>query len=209
MNAPPGLPDVERQAQALIDLIEADRARRCGEVLDEANARASSARAQAHDEARKRVRQVFAEQRQRSGRELAAARARLATHRRLHEQRRVAALLQLAWDRLPGELRSVWQKAPARAAWTAQVLAYARARLQPGGWRIAHAPDWPHAEREAVRASLAGDARVQPQFDASASIAAGLKVVDGTNVVDGTLAGLLADRADVEAGLLRLLEGPT
>jgi hypothetical protein len=33
-----------------------------------------------------------------------------------------------------------------------------------------------------------------------------LKVVDGTNVVDGTLAGMLADRADVEARLLRLLE---
>ena len=57
-----------------------------------------------------------------------------------------------------------------------------------------------------MQASLAVDARVAPRFDTDASIAAGLKVVDGTNVVDGTLAGLLADRADVEARLLRLLE---
>jgi hypothetical protein len=206
MNAPSGLPDVERQAQALIDLIGADRARQCGEVLGAANARASSLRTQAYEDARKRVRQVFAEQRHRRQRELAAARARLATHRRLHEQRRMAALLQLAWDRLPGELRSVWQQGSARAAWVAQLLAYARARLQPGSWRIAHAPDWPADEREGVRASLAADARVEARFESDATIAAGLKVVDGTNVVDGTLAGMLADRADVEARLLSLLE---
>jgi hypothetical protein len=206
MNAPSGMPDVERQTQALIDLIEADRARQCGGVLDEANGRASSVRAQARDDARTRVRQVFGEQRQRLERELAAARARLATHRRLHEQRRTAALLQLAWDRLPAELQSVWQQATARAAWVAQLVAYAQARLQPGLWRIAHALDWPADEREAVRASLGAAAPVEPRFEADPSIAAGLKVVDGTNVIDGTLAGVLADRPDVEARLLRLLE---
>ena len=206
MNAPYGVLEVERQAQALIDLIEGDRARQCGDVLGEADGRAVSALAQAREDARRRVRQVFAEQRQRRERELAAARARLATHRRLHEQRRIAALLQLAWDRLPGELRATWRHAPARAAWTAQLIAYARARLQPGAWRIAHAPDWPADEREAVRASLVAAARVEPRFEPDAAIAAGIKVVDGTNVVDGTLAGLLADRADVEARLLRLLE---
>jgi hypothetical protein len=206
MNAPSGIPEVERQAQALVDLIDGDRARQCGEVLGQASGRASSALAQAREDARKRVRQVFAEQRQRRDRELAAARARLATHRRLHEQRRIAALLQLAWDRMPGELRSTWQQAPARAAWTAQLLAYARARLKPGAWRIAHAPDWPADERDAVKASLVADAGVEPRFEADATIAAGLKVIDGTNVIDGTLAGLLADRAGVEARLLRLLE---
>jgi hypothetical protein len=206
MNTPSGLPDVERQAQALIELIEADRARQCGEVLGEAMGRASSARTQARDEARRRVRQVFAEQRQRRERELAAAHARLATHRRLHEQRRMAALLQLAWDRLPGELRSAWQRGPERAAWIAQLLEYARARLHPGPWCIAHAPDWPASEREAVRASLAAEAGVAARFESDTSIPAGLKVVDGTNVVDGTLAGVLADRAAVESSLLSLLE---
>jgi hypothetical protein len=206
MNKPSGLPDVDRQAQALIDLIGADRARQCDDVLGAARARASSVLAQARDEARERVRQVFAEQRERRERELASARARLATHRRLHEQRRMAALLQLASDRLPGELRSAWQQEPARAAWVAQTLDYARARLQPGPWRIAHAPDWPADERERARASLAADARVEARFESDASIAAGLKVVHGTNVVDGTLAGVLADRADVEARLLSLLE---
>ena len=108
MHAPSGIPEVERQAQALIDLIDGDRAQQCGDVLGEANGRASSTLARAQEDARKRVRQVFAEQRLRRERELAAARARLATHRRLHEQRRIAALLQLAWNRLPGELRATW-----------------------------------------------------------------------------------------------------
>ena len=45
-----------------------------------------------------------------------------------------------------------------------------------------------------------------PRFEADPSIVAGLRVVSGGNVVDGTLEGLLADRIDLEAGLLRALE---
>jgi len=207
MDAPLRTPElIEQQAHALLDLVEADRASKCAKILDEANSRASAVRAQARSEARARVRQAFAEQRLLQRERIAAAQARLATHRRLHEQKRSAELLRLAREQLPGELLALWRQPATRAAWVEHVLALARSRMPPGVWRIVHAPDWPVAEQQTLAQALVAGSGARPQFDADASIAAGLKVVVDGNVIDGTLTGLLADRAESEARLLRHLE---
>jgi hypothetical protein len=196
----------EQQTHALLGLIEADRARQCAQILGDANGRAAALRAQAHAEARARMRQAFAEQRLLLRERIAAAQARLATHRRLHEQQRTAALLRLAWEQLPGELLALWQQPASRADWVAHVLASARARMPRGPWRIVHAPDWPGAEQQALAQALVAESGVAPLFEADASVGAGLKIVANGNVIDGTLAGLLADRAEFEARLLHQLE---
>lgn len=198
--------DIEQPARALLELIEADRARQCAALLGEAQRRAAAVRAQANAEARARLREVFADQRQRQHDQVAAATARLATRRRLHEQQRVAALLRLAWETLPGELRSLWQHLDTRAAWAERTAAAALAQLPHGAWRIVHAPDWPAAEQQALARRIADATGAAPRFEADAAVEAGLKVVAGGNVVDGTIAGLLADRADLEARLLHRLE---
>ena len=199
---------IEQPKRALLELIENDRARQCEQILGEAHGRAAATRAQAHTQARARVRQAFGEQRQRRREQVAAAQARLATHRRLHEQQRTAALLRLAWQQLPGELHALWQQSAARSAWVALVLASAQARLPRGPWRIVHAPDWPAAEREALVQRLAAESGVSPRFEADAAIVAGLKIVSDGNVIDGTRDGLLADRSELEARLLRQQESP-
>jgi hypothetical protein len=191
--------------QALLDLVEADRARQCAQIVGDENARAAALRAQAHHEARVRMRQAFEEQRRRRQSGIAAAQARLATQRRLHAQQRHTALLDLAWQQLPRELHARWQHGEARAAWVEHVLAAARERMPQGPWRIVHAPDWPAAEQQALAAAHSG-ADPAPAFEADAGIAAGLKVVAQGNVIDGTLEGLLADRAELDARLLRQLE---
>lgn len=196
---------LERQTRALLELIDADRARRCAQLLDPAQAAAAALRAQARNEARARRRATFVEQRQRRLDALAAARARLATRTRLHAQRHEAALLSLAWRQLPDALRALWHDAAARAAWVEQVVAAARTRLSADAWRIVHAADWPAAEQQALARSLAG---ITLHFEREAAVDAGLKVVAGGNIVDGTVAGLLADRSEIEAALLRLLEAP-
>ena len=196
---------VAPSARALLDLVEADRATRCAQVLDEARLRAAALRAQAQAEALGRLRQAFAEQRLRRDERIAAAQARLATQHRLHEQQRTAALLRLAWEELPAELLALWRQRETRAPWVARVLAAAQARMPGGPWRVLHAPDWPAAEWQALRATLPP----ATQFEADAAIDAGLRVVASGNVIDGTLAGLLAERAECEARLLRLLEEGT
>jgi hypothetical protein len=45
-----------------------------------------------------------------------------------------------------------------------------------------------------------------PWLKADAAIRAGIKIVSGGNVIDGTLTGLLTDRGEFESQLLRLLE---
>jgi len=191
---------------ALLELIEADRARQCAALLDEAHERATALRAQAGAEARVRLREAFAEQRQRLRGQIAAAQARLATRRRLHEQQRVAALLRLAWQTLPQQLRALWQQADARAAWIERVAAAALAKMPHHAWRIVHAPDWAVAEQQALARRIAAAVGEAPRFEADAAIAAGLKVLADGNVVDGSIDGLLADRAELEARLLHLLE---
>ena len=86
---------------------------------------------------------------------VAAARARLATRRRLYEQQRATALLAAGLARLPGVLRDAWRDEALRAAWVDAVVASALAALPRTAWRIAHPPAWPAAEQRAVAARLA------------------------------------------------------
>jgi vacuolar-type H+-ATPase subunit H len=198
--------NTEQQMRALLDLVEADRAQQCGQILGDAKARADVLLAQAHADARSRMRQAFDDQRQRRREKIVAAQARLATQRRLHEQQRTAALLRLAWDQLPGELLTLWQQPASRAAWVAHVLASARTRMPRGSWHLVHAPTWPAEEQHALAQMLVAESGAAPVFDADTTITAGLKVLANGNAIDGTLAGLLAGRAEIEARLLRLLE---
>jgi hypothetical protein len=197
---------LERRAQALLDLVEGDRSAQCGAILAEAHVRASAVIAEARAEARARIREVFAEERRRAHDRIAAAHAKLNTRRRLHDQQRTAALLELGWRRLPDALRGRWQEDRMRRAWIDAIIAAASRALPRGEWRIAHEPGWAPDERQAVGDRIASERGVAPVFVADTGIVAGLKVAAGGNVIDGTLGGLLVDRAEVGAELLRHLE---
>jgi len=192
-------PDVAGPMQALLDLVEAGRAAQCAQILGEARAQCAAVRSQSIAEARARLRQAFGEQRRHHAEWLDAALARLATQRRLHAQQHTAALLALAREQLPRELSACWRDAAVRARWVAATLAAARRQLPTGDWTMFHASGWPAAERAAVAAPSI-------TFTEDAGLGAGLKVAAAGNVVDGTLAGLLAGRAEFEARLLRALE---
>lgn len=197
-----------RQAEALLALVEADRAGKCGAILGAAREQAAAIRRDAHEAARERMRAMFAEERERRAARVAAGRADLETRRRIGLQRRAAAQLAAAWQALPRALTGRWQGGDERAAWIAGAVADAR-RLLPGStWRVAHAAGWPQAERAALAAALAGDG-IAVTFEENAAPDAGLRIAAGGNVVDGTLAGLLADRAEIGALLLALLDEST
>lgn len=192
--------------QALLDLVGADRALRCATILRAAQASAAATVAAAHAEARARVRSAFAEERELRAARLAAAAAKLQTHRRLHDQRRAAALLAAGWRALPAALGLRWCEPRTRRVWVESVIAVARTALPRGSWRFTHAALWPEAERLALAGSLEAELGAAPQLFADDSIQAGLKVAQGRIVIDGTLDGLLSDRAEIGAALLRHLE---
>jgi hypothetical protein len=73
--------------------------------------------------------------------------------------------------------------------------------LAKGAWRVDHAPGWPLPEREAFAAEVTAQGPGPVGFAESSALAAGLVVRADGNVVDGSLAGLLADRDALDARL--------
>lgn len=197
---------VERQTQALLDLVESDRAQKCEAILFGARSRADAIIRQAYGDAHARMHAAFREERERHDARVRAAQANLQTKRRHALQRRSAALLAAAWVRLPDELVRRWQAAATRKAWIAAVVANAQTLLPRCVWRIVHAPDWPTAEREALASAIAAALGTTPVCEASEGIRAGLKISGNGNVVDGTLDGFLADRSEIGGWLLQILE---
>jgi hypothetical protein len=193
---------VDTTTRALLDLVDADCRRQCNAVLDAARDEASKTLAQAHADARAAARRTFADARGRQAARIAAAKAELSTHKRIADQHRMAALLAQAWQLLPGELLRRWHDPALRRQWVDHVVTLAHALLPHGGWRIAHAPDWPERERAALAATL----EPPPVFVAERSHRAGLAIASSANVIDGTLDGLIADRDEVAAQLLSEIE---
>ncbi len=201
--------NLEQQTRALLELVDGDRKSRIEALLGEARDHAAALRAQAGVEARERMRQAFAELRALRRERVAAAKARLDTQRRLNAQQRTSALLQLAWQQYPDELIAHWQEPATRAAWIEHVLRAARARIAPGDWCITHPADWPPEEQSALADTLREAGHGTARFQADPRSRAGLKITAGGNVIDGTLDGLLAERAEFETRLLRRLEAAT
>ncbi len=142
---------LESRMHALLDIVEADRKSRCDAITGDARARA----ADDHRGGTRRSAWPHAGH-LRGGadddpkRAFPAARARLATHRRLHEQRRAGDLLAAGWRKLPAALCDRWREPELRQPWIANVIAQARQVLPRGAWRIAYASGWPDDERRAL-----------------------------------------------------------
>lgn len=194
------------RTQALLELVERDRDTQCRTLVDEARAQAAALVAQARAASRSSAHEALIGERARAIAVVAARQAELHTQRRLNAQHRVEALLALGWQRLPVVLRLRWHDAAQRAAWIERALAGAHALLPRGGWRITHGEGWPEAERAALARRLQGELGTAPRFVADPRIDAGLRIGYGGNVVDVTLAGLLADRDEVGGRLIGLLE---
>lgn len=197
---------VDTQMQALLTLLEDDRRRQCEALIADAQARARTLLRQAQHDARTRMRAAFAAERQRLDEQLKAAGARLQTEHRLSEQERRAQLLRLAWDMLPEALLQRWQDPGRRSQWVAQAIDSAQRLLPRDSWTLNVAPGWPAQERERALQSVARLLGTLPACSETAEIQAGLLITAGGNRLDATLAGLLADRAAIEARLLDYLE---
>jgi hypothetical protein len=74
------------------------------------------------------------------------------------------------------------------------------------GWRIETHPAWTEAERAHWSEQLRIDGVVPVRFEVAPAISAGFRVISGNNVLDATLDGLLADRAQLEGRLLHHLQ---
>lgn len=193
------------QEGTLLALVERHRADRCAALLAQAEARRAVLLTQAHREARARMREAIRAERRRGEDRLAATRAQLQTRRRQQQHRTALLLLEQGWERLVQAVLARWQSAPERHLWVAALLHQARERLPRGAWVIEHPPGWDGAECAELLAPLEAHCGGAPQLRADARLLAGLRIRAEEACLDGSLDGLLADRAAIEAQLLAQL----
>jgi hypothetical protein len=191
------------QVEALLQLVKDYRERRCGEILEHARVEAATAIEHAHRVARARMRKAVEEERARSQEKIISTQARLQTQRRQGQQKADAVLLRQAWDALQQRLIARWQDGGSRRTWVRALLRQARAVLPARKWQIEHPVGWRTQEALGPESELRaqGDGEL-PAFVETPEISAGLRIRSDKVCLDGTPAGLLASRAEVEAQLL-------
>jgi hypothetical protein len=200
--------NLERRTTALLALVEQFKARRFSELLEPAHAEARETVRSALVDARRRVSTAIVEERKRRAAEVSAIEAALATDRRLAAQRHAMHLLGGAWADLRARLIARWGAAATRAQWVESHLQRAALAVPAGtnGWRIDYHPAWSEPERTQQIERLRAQGIAQVRFDEDPGIPAGFRIVGGHNVLDATLDGLLADRAQLEGRLLHHLK---
>jgi len=190
----------------MLELIAAHEARACGAILGQARKEAQRLIREAHRDVRTRMHQTLLDLRNQMRHEIAQADAALETARRQHRARCEFALLKWAEKPLREAFIARWQDARARGAWVNQLVIQARRVLPAVSWEVLHAPGWPAAEHEQLAAELTRDLGHAPIFVERTDIEAGLRLCAKGACLDGTLAGLLADRDTVHGRLLADLE---
>jgi hypothetical protein len=188
--------------ERMLALVEERTRADCEAALGEARTAARRLIAESRREARERVHTKLTEARAAMESRIREGEAAFDTARRQHAQQRDQALLAAAWPLLRAALAKRWQDARTRSMWTRALIDQALAVMPRARWEIACPQGYSAAEREALAAQVKQATQAAPALIETADIDAGLRVsADGASL-DGTIEGLLADRAAIEGRLL-------
>jgi len=188
--------------QHLLAVVERYREEKCAELLERANEQARQLLSQAWREARMRGQRGIADVRQQYRHKIAAAQARQQTRMRQQRQHDNSVLLAGLWEPLRAAILSRWQQPETRRDWIDALVRKAAASLLDSTWTIEHPGDWPQAEQSDLHSRLR---EVSVSFAPQVAMAAGLRICAGGACVDGSVDGLLKDRAYIESLLLARL----
>jgi hypothetical protein len=126
----------------------------------------------------------------------------LETHRRDREFECLKQALAAGIERLPHALRQRWADPTARRAWCEAAVLGAAGVLGPGGWRVEHAAGLAAEEVARVATMAAARGSADCVLAESQDLGAGLRVLRSGASYDATVAGLTAQREQLEAALL-------
>jgi hypothetical protein len=195
-------PVVDARLQHLLAVVERNRAQRCQAVIEAAEQQARQIVSQSYSTARARTHADFGALREHIRQRLASAEAQQQTRLRQLRQQADRAFLLAAWQPLRQALQRNWQDTGHREQWVRQLVDTAASMLMDAHWLIEHPGDWPEHERDALMELLDRTYRCVPRLAADPDISAGLRICAAGACVDGTIDGLLARRARIEALLL-------
>jgi DNA primase len=195
-------PIVDAQLQHLLEIVDRRREEHCAGVREEAQAQARQIVRQARRETRSRAHENLLELREQIRQQLVSADARQRTRQRQQRQQVEQALINTAWQQLPGALQRLWNDRNRRRRWVNELVRQAAATLIDAHWCIEHPPDWPGQECNDLKARLSNEFDCFPSFEAQSTVVAGLRISAGGACVDGSIGGLLQGRTRIEAMLL-------
>ncbi len=193
---------LETQMSALLERVESHRQERCQALAEQAANQAQALRRSAWRAARAAMAQAVASERQRLTRAREVAAAQQESLLRVREQGEIRILLDSAWARIPEALTARWQERKARRAWIDSLLELAFERLPNHPWQVEHPVYWEPAELSHQWERMVRHCGTEPQFHIDTALQAGLRIRVAGACLDGSTAGLLADRAWVEGLLL-------
>ena len=156
----------------------------------------------AYRDSRSHLHDNIEEIRKRYRREISAANARQGTLVKQREHADNIRFLHQAWDLIEEKLLERWCIAEQRKAWIDKVTHHAFRLLPPGSWRIEHPVDWLNIEKDALSNFIHQRIDNEPTFISDQNIKAGVRFGFSGATVDGTLQGLLADQARINAEML-------
>ncbi len=191
---------VDAQVRAMLEGIRQDLDSRRGEMLAEAGKQARALLVNARRQARARVSQAVAEERDQRDRSLQRAGASLASRIRRKQQALDKDQLVLGHERLREALTRRWADPAARADWAAALLGEARALLSNSTWQIEYPADMDAGEAARLLESGASGARVE--LAPAADIQAGFRLRHDDAQLDMSVAGLLAQVDEMAGELL-------
>jgi hypothetical protein len=197
---------LDAQVAALLQRIGRERDRRCRQLRETAELQAREIVRTARHEARTHVHQAVVQERQRIEQSLRQAEAGVAMQERQRQEHNARHLLTEMWQALPALLDRRWREAPSRQAWIEAAIRQATRVLSHREWRIEYGEDLASDEARMLieRACAATGTRWSLALDAS--LGAGIRVRAGAACLDATVAGLLAERGEIEAAFLAQYE---
>lgn len=194
---------IEAQVGELLELVENHRQDSCRHVLEQAQAQAATIVRQAHHDARARMHTAIEQERARAREKIASTRAHLQTRRRQRHQQADMLLLERGWEKLHEALMKRWQNVDQRHLWVQALVHQGWTLLPAKAWRIEHPPGWQPDEMLDLGSESSVHTQGQtPAFVEARDITVGLRIRVDKACLDGTLDGLLANRAAIEAHLL-------
>ena len=194
------------QKQALLDLLEQGWKEACRTTLDQANKQAEEIVKTAEEEARQRKKAAQAAEQWRRARVLEATQAQQATELRQLRLNNTKTLLEKGFVLLEQALVQCWQNEANRRRWLLFLLDRAHLLLPEGNWEVIHPTGWNPQEIKEIGDTMATRDTPSLTFRAETSLTAGVRMGCRGAWVDGTLHGITANRQEIEAMLLALLE---
>lgn len=198
---------VDAQVERLLQVVAEYESQQRDQILAQARTDARKIIAGAYSTARTRLHKDIEETRERVKAETASARARQQTKVKQQEHLADLKFLHHAWYRLTEALQERWRKGDARQQWVDKVVSTAITHLDPGEWKIEHPIDWLLVEKKAILEQIYQRTQHQPIAVVNKEIHAGLRISLNGASIDGTISGLLSNRARIEAELLALCQG--